>query len=104
MALSNIGVFGNGVGNFLLNVRRRHPREDKPLIDWELVTLMEPSTVAGAVFAGYLNKVSAAPTQLAGVDHIFDRHTCACRPHELPIQAPAKPNQLTPMCRSCQYG
>ena len=34
VALSNIGVFGGGVGNFILNVKRRHPREDKPLIDW----------------------------------------------------------------------
>ena len=34
VALSNVGVFGGGVGNFILNVRRRHPKEDKPLIDW----------------------------------------------------------------------
>lgn len=34
VALSNVGVFGGGMGNFILNVRRRHPKEDKPLIDW----------------------------------------------------------------------
>jgi hypothetical protein len=32
-----------------LNLPKRHPDADRPLIDWDLILLMEPITMAGAV-------------------------------------------------------
>ena len=40
--LSNITVFGGAVANTLLNVRKRHPLADRPLVDWDLILVMEP--------------------------------------------------------------
>ncbi len=55
--LSNVTVFGGAVGNTLLNLSKRHPLADRPLIDWDIIVLMEPLTVAGAIVGANLNKV-----------------------------------------------
>ena len=47
--LCNSTVFGSSITNVFLNVYKRHPEADRPLIDWDLVLLMEPLTIAGAV-------------------------------------------------------
>lgn len=39
------------------NIGRRHSIKRAPLIDWDLILVMEPSTILGAVIGGYLNKV-----------------------------------------------
>jgi hypothetical protein len=38
-------------------LRRRHPTADRPLIDWDLIMVMEPMTILGAVLGGFLNKL-----------------------------------------------
>ena len=58
VALSNITIVGGAISNFLFNVGRRHAYFDKPLIDWELILVMEPTTILGALLGGYLNKVN----------------------------------------------
>ena len=40
--LSNITVFGGAIANTLLNSRKRHPLADRPLVDWDLILVMEP--------------------------------------------------------------
>jgi len=55
--LSNITVFGGAVANTLLNVRKRHPLADRPLVDWDLILVMEPLTIAGALMGAFLNKL-----------------------------------------------
>lgn len=55
--LSNITVFGGSVANTLLNTRKRHPNADRPLVDWDLILVMEPLTIAGALIGAFLNKV-----------------------------------------------
>lgn len=55
--LSNITVLGGSLANTVLNVRKRHPLADRPLIDWDLILVMEPFTVAGALIGAVLNKV-----------------------------------------------
>lgn len=36
-----------------------HPlHRGRPLIDWDLVMVMEPSTILGALAGGYINKAS----------------------------------------------
>jgi uncharacterized membrane protein YfcA len=55
--LSNVTVLGGAVANTILNVRKRHPLSDRPMIDWDLILIMEPLTIAGALIGAFLNKV-----------------------------------------------
>lgn len=55
--LSNVTVLGGAVANTVLNVRKRHPLADRPLVDWDLILVMEPLTVAGALIGAFLNKI-----------------------------------------------
>ena len=41
----------------ILNVNKRHPLADRPLVDWDLILVMEPLTIAGALVGAFLNKV-----------------------------------------------
>lgn len=55
--LSNITVFGGAIANVFLNTKKRHPLADRPLVDWDLILVMEPLTIAGALIGAFLNKV-----------------------------------------------
>ena len=55
--LSNITVFGGACANVLLNASKRHPRADRPLVDWDLILVIEPPTIAGALLGAFLNKI-----------------------------------------------
>lgn len=55
--LSNITVFGGALANTVLNVKKRHPLADRPLVDWDLILVMEPLTIAGALIGAFLNKL-----------------------------------------------
>lgn len=55
--LSNITVFGGAVANTWLNASKRHPLADRPLVDWDLILIMEPLTIAGALMGAFLNKL-----------------------------------------------
>ena len=46
------------MANLFFNIGRRHSFKPKPLIDWDLILVMEPSTILGAIIGGYLNKVN----------------------------------------------
>ena len=37
--LSNVTVFGGACANFYLNQPKRHPKADRPLMDWDLIHL-----------------------------------------------------------------
>ena len=65
VALSNITIVGGAISNFLFNVGRRHAFLPRPLIDWDLILVMEPSTILGALVGGYLNKVPHPNTSRA---------------------------------------
>jgi uncharacterized membrane protein YfcA len=41
----------------VLNIRKRHPLADRPLINWDLILVMEPLTIAGALAGAFLNKI-----------------------------------------------
>jgi uncharacterized membrane protein YfcA len=53
--LSNVTVFGGAVANLLLNTSKRHPVADRPLIDWDLILIMEPLTLTGALIGANIN-------------------------------------------------
>ena len=55
--LSNVTVLGGALANTYLNSRKRHPHADRPLIDWDLILIMEPLTIAGALLGAFLNKM-----------------------------------------------
>ena len=68
VALSNITIVGGSIANFAINVGKRHHFLDRPLIDWDLILMMEPATIMGALLGGYLNRVRSClvPTQSPG--------------------------------------
>lgn len=47
--LSNFTILGSSITNMVLNIPKRHPDCDRPLVDWDLILVMEPLTMAGAV-------------------------------------------------------
>lgn len=55
--LANVTVFGGAVANTILNTQKRHPLADRPLVDWDLILVMEPLTIGGALIGAFLNKV-----------------------------------------------
>merc|ERR1719482_1949062 len=55
--LSNVTICGGSIANAIFNVRKRHPRADRPVIDWDIILIMEPSTIVGAVLGSFLSKV-----------------------------------------------
>lgn len=42
-----VTVLGSSSANTIINSTRRHPLADRPLIDWDLVMVMEPFTLVG---------------------------------------------------------
>jgi len=55
--LSNVTILGGSIANNAFNILKRHPARPRPMIDYDLVLLMEPPTIAGAVLGSILNKV-----------------------------------------------
>ena len=56
--LANVTIFGGAIANTILNIPKRHPKADRPLIDFDLVMVMEPLTIAGAVIGAIINKLA----------------------------------------------
>jgi len=55
--LSNVTVFGGSIANFYMNRKKRHPSADRPLVDYDLILVMQPMTIAGALLGSLVNKV-----------------------------------------------
>merc|ERR1719208_155153 len=56
--LSNCTILGSSISNLILNVNKRHEYADRPLIDWDIMLMMEPLTVAGALVGTFVNVIS----------------------------------------------
>ena len=56
--LSNMTVLGGAITNVGMNARKRHPLANRSLVDWDLLILMEPLTLAGALVGGFVNKLA----------------------------------------------
>jgi len=63
--LSNFTILGSSVTNMVLNLGKRHPTEDRPLVDWDLILIMEPLTMAGAIVGAFVSKVTFTCYSLA---------------------------------------
>jgi uncharacterized membrane protein YfcA len=68
VALSNLTILGAALSAFTLNVRRRRPGPaGLPLIDWDVVLLMEPATIVGAVGGAFINRILPPWLTLCGL-------------------------------------
>jgi len=56
--LSNMTVLGGAITNVSMNAFKRHPLADRAMVDWDLLVLMEPLTLAGALAGGFVNKLA----------------------------------------------
>ena len=101
--LSNVTILGSAVSNIMWNSQRRHPTADRYLIDWGIVNVMEPMTMAGAIFGSLLNKllpqwitISLLALVLGGVSVKTYNSGMARweKETELPSQAPAATSSL----------
>ena len=55
--LASTTVLGGAVANNILNAPKRHPdHPDRPVVDWNLILQLEPTTIAGALIGADLNK------------------------------------------------
>ena len=55
--LSNVSILGAAISNNIINIRKRHPKADRPLIDYEFALAMGPPTMAGAIVGTIVHKV-----------------------------------------------
>ena len=53
-------IFGNAFASLAFNAEMRHPTADRPLIDLQVVLLLEPPTLTGAAMGVLLNRVLPA--------------------------------------------
>lgn len=57
VALSNVTILGSSIMNVIINSRREHPAvHTRRMIDWEVVLVMEPSSILGTVLGAIMNK------------------------------------------------
>jgi uncharacterized membrane protein YfcA len=47
--LSNFTIVGSSITNMVMNLPKRHPDTNRPLVDWDLILVMEPMTMGGAI-------------------------------------------------------
>lgn len=57
IGLSNLTICAGALASFFINVRRQHPTRPGFIINWNMVLMLEPLTVLGAMVGGYVNKV-----------------------------------------------
>lgn len=55
--LSGITSLGSGSVGIISNAPKRHPLSNRPLIDWDLVLIITPLTLLGAIGGTYLNRI-----------------------------------------------
>lgn len=55
--LGSVTVLGGSLAGVLLNLRRRHPLADRPIIDWDLILVMEPLVLVGALMGSIFHRV-----------------------------------------------
>lgn len=55
--VSKATIFGVACGNVLFISRERHPKAERPLIDYATVGLMQPGELLGVIFGVLLNRL-----------------------------------------------
>jgi len=57
IALSCCAKLGVSIASTLMNAPKRHPHTNRPIIDWDLILVMEPLTLLGTICGTLLNRV-----------------------------------------------
>ena len=57
VALSTATIFGGMIVNLCMNLPKRHPFLDRPLIDFTAAFILEPSALVGTVLGVLLNRI-----------------------------------------------
>ena len=68
-ALSTATIFGGALTNNFFNIQRRHPRKNRPLIDYDACTLLVPILLLGTIIGVFFNTV--APGWLISILLVF---------------------------------
>ncbi|KAH7479540.1 Sulfite exporter TauE/SafE family protein 4 [Phytophthora ramorum] len=55
--LSSITILGGAIGNLFLNLRRTRDNSTQPLIDWDVILVMQPLLLLGATCGTFLNTI-----------------------------------------------
>jgi len=55
--MANNVLQGGAIANTLVALRSRHPYLDRPVIDMEIILMMEPATIVGAMIGSFANKL-----------------------------------------------
>lgn len=55
--LGSVTVLGGSMAGLMLNIKRRHPLADRPVIDWDLILVMEPLVLVGALIGAIFHRV-----------------------------------------------
>ena len=55
--ISNMAIFGGSIANLVLNFPKRHPEADRPILDWNLICMLQPFALIGAIIGAYLSKL-----------------------------------------------
>lgn len=55
--LSAVTVMGGAMASTLVNFYRRHPIADRPIIDWDIILVMQPLILMGALIGTLLHRV-----------------------------------------------
>lgn len=56
--LSKATIVGGAIANNLINIQRRHPFANRPVVDFDALQLLVPNLLAGTIFGVLLNAVS----------------------------------------------
>lgn len=54
--IGSVTVLGGATVSTMINWARRHPLADRPLIDWDLILVMEPLTLVGTLIGTMLHR------------------------------------------------
>ena len=65
--LGSVTVLGSALAGLLLNLKRRHPLADRPIIDWDLILVMEPLVLVGAIIGSILHRVMSEKILVVGL-------------------------------------
>lgn len=56
--LSKATILGGAIANNVINLQRRHPFANRPIVDFDAIQLLVPNLLAGTIFGVFLNAVS----------------------------------------------
>ena len=57
MGVGAVTILGGTLASTSLNVHRRHPLADRPLIDWDLILVMQPVVLIGVFLGTFIHQI-----------------------------------------------